>query len=169
MSEKIELSPELEAVAVWILKLLTGVGYLFAAWSLFGLSQFVAQGEHQLLLESAHTTGTVVAHTSRPASTARVSVVEFSPVGIDETYRFQDNLGTNRSIPSVGSSVPVLYVKDDPSLAIIEKGPFLNWLSQYIMLAVLAGSLFGVRQLRLRQEQIGNRNSSPTRTAEPLF
>jgi hypothetical protein len=96
-------------------------------------------------------------------------VVEFSPVGLDEKYRFQDNLGTNRSIPAIGSSVPVRYVKDDPSVAIIEKGPFLNWLSQYLMLILLAVSLFGVRQLRLRQAEVRNWNSPPSRTADPLF
>jgi hypothetical protein len=163
MSEKIELPPELEVVAVWCLKLLTGVGYLFTAMALFGLTQFVLQGEHKLLFDPTHTQGTVIALDSH------IPVAEFSPAGLDEKYRFKDNWGANRSIPSVGSSVPVLYVRDNPSVAIIDKGPFLNWISLYMMLALLAVSLFGVRQMRLRREQIGNRNNSPARTAAPLF
>jgi len=156
MKENVNLSPELKKIADWAFTVTKYVCFIFIGWPLYGLGLFISNGDHELLLNSVTTNGTVVEVnkeqwiTNRRTQTAYVPVVEFRVTGTDKNYRFKDNYGSNRSIPSV----EVLYVEDKPDVAIINKGPFRNWLGQIIRIAVLLAAILGLKQLKARREQL---------------
>jgi hypothetical protein len=160
LNEEIELSPELQRVAVWIFTTLLFGSFLLTGWALFGLGHFVFSGAHKLVFEAEKMNGTVVEviRESRVSDngtrTVYVPVVEFVAKGSDQKFKFKDNFGSNRSVPAVGSSVSVLYDEDDPRVAQIDKGPFLNWLNEYVRMAVLFFSLLALKQFSARRKQL---------------
>ena len=57
--------------------------------------------------------------------------------GRNATVEFKDSVGGNPSLRHPGDKVTVLYLEDDPRGAIIDRGPFWNWMIPAIL--VLGG------------------------------
>jgi len=148
-----ELNPELGKMAKNIFVVAKFICYGFAAWSLYSLAVYAGDGNHLLILEGVNTNGKVLdvekvdwVDSQKRRNTSYVPVVEFQPVNGDTTFKFRDNYGSGRSIASRGQTIPVLYARSDPSVAIVDKGPILNWMSLYIYLGVLFASILGIKR-----------------------
>jgi hypothetical protein len=107
---------------------------------------YFAKQTHVFKRDGGHAEGTVVGErtlreleiskTSVSYSVTRSPIVEFAPEG-GKTLRFKSNLWSSWS-DRIGTKVPVLYNKEDPSDARVD-GFFENWLLT-LVLGLLGGS-----------------------------
>src|SRR5215475_6019523 len=116
------------------LELLTGLILLFIGWHM-------GKRPMHLLCVGTRTEGRVVAYQERRfqdsrstamSSTGYMPIVEFRTN--DQVVRFEDWLGSP-SQPGLHNAVPVLYDRNEPSVAMIDR-PVWNWLPWFPTLAV---------------------------------
>lgn len=88
-------------------------------------------------------------------TSSNLPVIEFhSHEG--KTIRFTDNLGHN--ILKRGASVPVIYAKDNPPNAVINKGAW-GWFDTYIWLFGFIVSLLGIHRFNKPAPKFNNANA----------
>ena len=114
--------------------------------ALLGLSAYVGQKTYRLVSVGERVTGKVVDFylDTGGKSTAYFPVVRFTdPMG--QEVQFRDGTGSNPPSYRSGQTVKVMYLRDDPAHASIDRGGW-NWLAPGLLLAFAMGLLtLGVR------------------------
>jgi len=59
-------------------------------------------------------------------TTTYAPIIEYTPPRLNSSIKFTDDLSSSSHSNSIGDKVPVLYLPDSPSEAIMDKG-LLNW------------------------------------------
>lgn len=143
-------NPNLQKTAGILFRIFKYISLAGLLICLYGLGLSVREN-YPLWVDPIHAEGTIVRYEtvsweSRRAyagslttpSSANLPVVEFRN-GEGSAIQFTDHRG--HSILQTGAHVPVIYAKDDPSNAVIDKGA-LGWFDTYIWLfGVIAFSL----------------------------
>jgi hypothetical protein len=127
---------------------------IFVGVLLCGLGYFMGRAHLRLILKGERAQGRIVDYKRRiftisrsnqpnSTSTGYMPVVEYRAMG-DKRIRFEDWLG--KSPGMLNESVPVLYDRTDPSVAMIDR-PVWNWMPWAPTLAVgLFLVLVGIRR-----------------------
>ena len=137
---------------------------LFTAFKWLSICAFVVSiaglgisilGNYPLWINSTKSTGIIVEYkavhiSSRSMSSSssstfetRLPIVEFTDHN-GHSVKFESKYGHNSD--QVGSVVPIIYSNADPQNAIVDLGIFHNWLSTYIWLFIMVGSLLGIKR-----------------------
>ena len=86
-------------------------------------------------------------------STTYAPIIQFTPANSNVTIKFTDDFGSSSPSEQAGDKVPVLYLADEPSEAIMDKG-WLNWFAPGLLSIIgIFFTLIGIRIIKSYRKQ----------------
>ena len=93
--------------------------------------------------KAVHIPGRSMSSSSSNSFETRLPILEFIDYN-GRSVKFDSKYGHNSE--QKGAVVPIIYSNIDPKNAIVDLGIFHNWLSTYIWLFIMFGSLLGIKR-----------------------